>query len=155
MKDVKRWGCDINQICPDYKQATVLALIAVESAGNPSAHRDRSQFYGLLQMGRAAGSDAGFRDEGRYTTRSLNGNGILAIESWHKYVERYRARHRDEPLRIALLWKAGPGYLKYVNDETDAGASWDAALDSAEKRYEFSAREYLKRFTRFFEEFSE
>jgi hypothetical protein len=129
---VKKWTCDVKRICTDYKPATVLALIAVESAGNPSAHRPLSQFYGLLQMGKNAGIDAGFRDEGRHTTKALNGNGVLAIEKWHQYVERYRARHRDEPERIALLWKAGPGYLKFVNEETDAGASWDAALDSAE-----------------------
>jgi hypothetical protein len=152
---VKKWTCDVKRICTDYKPATVLALIAVESAGNPSAHRPLSQFYGLLQMGKNAGIDAGFRDEGRHTTKALNGNGVLAIEKWHQYVERYRARHRDEPERIALLWKAGPGYLKFVNEETDAGASWDAALDSAEKRYDFSAREYLKRFAKFFEEYSE
>jgi hypothetical protein len=150
---VNKWTCDIKRLCTNYKPSTVLALIAVESAGDDKAHRPLSQFYGLLQMGKNAGIDVGFRDEGRHTTKALNGNGVMAIEKWHKYAEKYRARHRDEPERIALLWKAGPGYLKHVNEETDAGASWDAALDSAEKRYDFSAREYLKRFEKFQEEY--
>lgn len=150
---VKKWTCDIKRLCTNYKPATVLALIAVESAGDDKAHRPLSQFYGLLQMGRYAGIDVGFRDEGRHTTKALNGNGVLAIEKWHRYAEKYRARHRDEPERIALLWKAGPGYLKHVNEQEEAGICWDGALHSAKEKYGFSAKEYLRRFEKFQEEY--
>jgi len=152
---VSKWFCIAQSTCPNYDPNVVLALIAVESGGDPKAHRLLSQFHGLLQMGRGAGIDAGFADKGRHTTAVLNGNGALAIEKWHEYVERYRARHRDEPARIALLWKGGPGYLKTVNENHDAGAIWGDALNAADKKYGFSAKEYLRRFDAFFEELSQ
>ena len=109
----------------------VLSLIAVESMGNPSAHRHGSQFYGLLQMGRYAGLDVGMEDLGRHTTKGLSGNGIAALVAFVEYVNRYADRVYS-PESVAVLWKGGPGTAKAVLEAVEDGTDFDDAVDKAE-----------------------
>ncbi len=108
-----------------YSDATVLALIHVESLGDPEAHRPRSQFRGLLQMGRLAGIDAGLGDAG---TSKLHGDGEAAIAAFLRYQERYSDRHDWQPTWQAALWKGGPGTLRAARRMERAGQSTGASL---------------------------
>lgn len=120
--------------CSEVNELTVpvvLALIAVESMGNPSAHRHGSQFYGLLQMGHYAGLDVGFEDQGRHTTKPLQGNGIAALTAFVAYVNRYASRVYSAD-SVAVLWKGGPGTAKAVLDAVDDGLAFDEAVRKAE-----------------------
>lgn len=46
--------------------AALLAIIHVESLGDPSAHREGAQYYGLVQVGWAAAIDGGIISRERY-----------------------------------------------------------------------------------------
>ena len=127
---VAEWGPAIRQsrleaglLCSELPTWAVLSLIHVESRGKPCAHRDGSQFYGLMQMGRAAGMDVGFDDEDRETTAELDCNGRAALGAFMSYYKRYQKRlgepdmchmdHLGDPMtHLAVLWKGGPGTLK-------------------------------------------
>jgi hypothetical protein len=80
--NVMRWRADIERergaakLTPAQLDAsTTLAIIHVESAGDPRARRPGSQFCGLLQMGRPAGIDVGLADRAADTTAPLLGDG--------------------------------------------------------------------------------
>lgn len=126
-----------------YPDRVILSLIHVESAGDPSAHRGGSQYYGLLQMGRMAGLDADISD-----TSLLHGDGHAAIRAFLVYQERYKHLHCYQPSRVAFLWKAGPGTLKRANELiAQDGLSQDAAFEQAAKEKKVpNAMEYLRRF---------
>ena len=128
-----------------YPDDLVLALIEVESAGDENAHRTNSQFHGLLQMGALAGEDAGFEQRGRDTTAQLMGDGRLAIQKFLEYQERYKSRHCYQPTRCALLWKAGPGTLRAVNDLLAQGLSLNAAIEKGAAGIPNTV-EYIRRF---------
>ena len=115
----------------DYPDDLMLAFIDVESDGDAHAHRENSQFHGLLQMGRYAGIDAGLDDEGRDTTEELMGDGYAAICEFLDYQERYAARHHYQRNLCIVLWKAGPGTLSAVNRLTANGLALDDAIAQA------------------------
>lgn len=159
---VTRWLSEIDEVRSNlglapakYGDATVLALIHVESSGDPCAHREDSQFWGLLQMGRLAGIDVGFEDLGRLTTRPLHGDGHHAIEAFMRYMERYKGRHDYQPSRIAALWKGGPGTAKTLYERLRKGDSWNAALQYAEENHRIgNLCEYVRRFTEAFQTYA-
>lgn len=125
-----------------YPIPVILALIDVESDGDASAHREGSQFHGLLQMGRAAAKDVGLPD-----SKSLDGDAEAAIEAFLCYAERYAMYHDYDPVRIAILWKGGPGTAKYVGQQLAAGIDMRRAIiaGSANKGIPRLA-EYVRRF---------
>src|SRR5699024_386789 len=132
-----------------YPDEVILALIHVESGGDEYAHRDGSQYYGLLQMGRLAGLDAGIED-----TSTLHGNGNAAILAFLRYQERYQSRHCYQPSRIAYLWKAGPGTLARANELTKSGMTQNEAFkQAASEKGVQNAMEYLRRFREAMEEY--
>lgn len=142
-ENVEKWRCVVSDLNPGgYDAATILALIHVESSGDPAARRPGSQFYGLLQMGRLAAVDAGLKD-----ASGLLGDGHAAIRAFFVYQERYKARHGYDPDKVAYLWKAGPGTLSRANELIRAGSSPDLAFKNAaiEKGVPNSV-EYLRRF---------
>lgn len=151
---VTRWTAEVEQqraarnlTATQLPTAVVLALIHVESAGDPSAHRPRSQFHGLLQMGRPAGLDVGLPDRGVRTSETLHGNGPLAIELHLRYLIRYQSRHEWVPWRVAALWKGGPGTAATLAAQLAAGATKVAALAHAERvRSIPNLTEYVRRF---------
>ena len=127
-----------------YGDATLLALIHVESAGNDTAHRDGSQFYGLLQMGTPAGVDVGITGG----TRELHGEGYASIRAFVQYMERYKDRHHYQPSRIAALWKGGPGTAKTLYQCLRDGDSWPDSLEYAAEKHRIpNLSEYVRRFT--------
>lgn len=124
-------------LVPEVPGEIVLALIAVESAGNPSAHRDNSQFYGLMQMGRMAGIDVGFRDLGNRTTAHLDGDGEAALKAYAAYVSRFKQRvDAEHPETYAILWKGGPGFVKHYNRFRDGGESVERAIISTTEYFQ-------------------
>lgn len=157
-QSVARWRPIIHEvrellgIRPDtYPDDVVLALIDVESDGDPEAEKfDGSQFHGLLQMGRYAGIDTGFEDDGADTTEALHGDGFAALQEFLEYQERYSVRHHHDPVRVALLWKAGPGTLARVNRLlVEEGLSFNDAIENAAAELGVpNALEYVERFRR-------
>ncbi len=153
-REVSRWRPAINEAraalglrADYYPDDLVLALIDVESDGDASARRPGSQFCGLLQMGRYAGIDVGLDDHGDDTTMQLVGDGRRAIDLWLQYQERYARLHCYQPSRMALLWKAGPGMLKRVNELLVAGEALNDAIDHAADELGVpNACEYVRRF---------
>ena len=149
---VARWLGDVEIEVKNVPASVVMALIHVESSGDPSARKsDKSQFYGLLQAGRAVGIDVGMRDMGRETSRKLNGDGPAALRTFSALVHRYEERCRDadgnlDPLRVALLWKAGAGFVRDVNALLTTGVEWDEAIDMVAEVKGFSPVEYLEWF---------
>lgn len=117
---VERWKPHIEAHCPSIDTSVVLALIAVESSGNPYAHRDGSQFYGLLQIGRALAGELG-----RYTSSVYHGDGPTAIKDFNRWLAKYESRHQYDPDRIAIGWKAGVGTLKKYNRMVKSGKPED------------------------------
>jgi hypothetical protein len=146
--NVARWRGDVEIQAPRIRPAIVLALIHVESAGDEFAQRPGSQFNGLLQMGKAAGVDVGFRDVGKPTTSKLKGDGPAAIRAFAAYVSRYESFFGDDsPEWVALLWKGGPGYAKKVKALVGSGmVSFDDAVAMIGDELGFSATEYIERF---------
>lgn len=125
----------------------VLSLIHMESAGDPHVHRPRSQYHGLLQMGRPAGLDVGLEDRGIGTTAELSGDGARAIELHMRYLIRYQSRHDWVPWRVAALWKGGPGTAQTLAQQLDAGATKATALAHAEHARGIpNLTEYVRRF---------
>lgn len=142
MKTVADWSDEIlealeeTEISRDhYDPAIVLALIDVESKGDPWAHRPGSQFYGMLQMGKLAGLDVGLFPKGRKTTDVLHGRGEESIKLFLLYFERYLGRwsyegYAPKYLKAALLWKAGARSALRVRDWFERGeisTIWEGA----------------------------
>lgn len=157
---VAQWLGDIEMLVPNVPPAVVLALIHVESSGDASARKsDKSQFYGLLQAGRAVGIDVGMRDMGVQTTAKLHGNGPAALRTFSALVTRYESVTKDgdmmDPKRVALLWKAGVGFTKDVNALCKTGVEWDEAIDMVSEVKGFSPAEYLHWFCSAYDVWSE
>lgn len=148
--NVAKWLGDAEMYVPDLPPAVVLALIHVESNGDEFAQRPGSQYHGLLQMGRAAGIDVGFRDMGVQTTQKLKGDGPAGLRAFAAYITRYAAHYKLDPEKpewFALLWKGGPGYLKAVKAIVDSNmADFDKAVIMVGEDQNFSAADYITEF---------
>jgi hypothetical protein len=155
---VTRWTDEIEDIraemgldAEDYPTAAVLALIAVESQGSAWRRKFQgSSFYGLLQMGAAAGTDIGLPDQGRETTKLLHGDGDLSLEYFFRYQRIYGYLVRDDlghlSERIAVLWKMGPGSARTVRRRLRAGDSFDDAVTYATRHHNiWRGEDYLER----------
>lgn len=148
-ENVKRWqpviqrvrADDVNLSPQQYPDWVVLALIDIESDGDPSARREGSQYYGLLQIGEDNAADVGA------TNSDFDGDGRASIRAFFLYQERYRDFHSYDPELIALLWKAGPGtvedYRRLLRTQ-----GLDAADQFLASRWGGSPLEYLRRFKR-------
>lgn len=126
----------------------VLALIHVESGGDPNAHRTGSQFRGLLQIGRPyfidamqwLGSDA--KDH-----TILHGDGESSIAVMLAYLCRYAAFHQWDPTLIAVIHKGGIGTARLVRDQLIQGRPMHEALAVAEEALSVPRlQEYVRRF---------
>lgn len=153
--EVAKWLGDAEIHVPNIPPAVVLALVHVESSGDPAARKRTkdSQFYGLLQMGKGAGIDVGFRDLGIRTTKPLHGNGVAALKAFSALMTRYADRIKDpktgepSPERVALLWKAGAGFTSSVNALVAAGVAWDEAVKMVASNFSWDPTEYLEWFS--------
>lgn len=122
----------LDQIGRDELIGCMLAIVHVESGGDPALHRLGSQFYGLTQVGRAAGIDAGLPDKGRATAKVLHGDGQAALNALAKIIRRYSAYITDEA-SIAVMWKGGAGTAKRVHDMRKRGISLHDACRAIEQ----------------------
>jgi len=121
--------------------ALFLAFIHIESDGDPAAHRPRSQYYGLLQMGTAASTDVGVVNKDNLVP-------LTAVSSFVDYMHLYKKYHGWSPSRMAVCWKGGPGTCKKLGELTRKGVSLDAAILQLERANPKLGRlaEYVRRF---------
>lgn len=126
----------------------VLALIHVESGGDPFAHRAGSQFRGLLQIGRPYLTDAlQWLGQEPRDQSTLHGDGAASIAATLAYLCRYAPYHLWDPTLIAVIHKGGPRTCRSIRDEEQAGGYLHAAIDQAEVSIPIPAlREYVRRF---------
>ena len=166
---VTQWADELEEIRIElgldeerYPIALGLAFIEIESGGNDRAHRPGSQFYGLLQQGRAASLDLGWEDRRSKTASRLAGQPLLAIRSWYKIMERYSDRwgYEGAPAHItaAILWKGGAGTARRIRDKirSEGVSVWEAArwIEShPNKSWRIhNLSKYLRRMERFYPE---
>lgn len=118
-------------------QATVLALVHVESAGDESAVSKSGSFHGLLQIGVPYMKDACAQNKMPYVhPRVLVGDAAQSVWVFRLYMERYAKWHEWRPDYMALAHKAGAGSLKSV-------ATGEVDIDDFKK---WNTDEYLRRF---------
>jgi len=148
-ENVKRWrkvirsvrANDVNLPESQYPDWLLLALIDIESNGDPSARREDSQYYGLLQIGEDNATDVGA------VNSDFDGDGRASIRAFFLYQERYRQFHGYDRELMALLWKGGPGtvdaYKRLLRTE-----GLEAADSFLASRWGGSPLIYLRRFKR-------
>lgn len=126
--NVARWRPTIRQVREElglsegvYSDEAILAVIHVESRGNPNARRtnkdgELSQFVGLMQIGEANAKES-FRgvDTTGTTNVSFQGDGEASIRHFLRYADKFKALHDNDPEKVAILWKGGPGTLERYN----------------------------------------
>lgn len=128
--------------------ADLLALIHIESAGDPYARRPGSQFYGLLQIGRPYFKDAMEWAEHDADDQSvLDGDGATSIAITLAYLCRYAAFHQWHPTLVATIHKGGVGTCRMVRNDIISGTPTHEALEKAERSLGVPRlREYVRRF---------
>lgn len=107
---VARWTSRVHSIveCTPIDTATVLALIHIESNGDPYARREGSQFYGPLQIGHAVTRDV----EGHRDSSIWHGRFGASVEAFVTWAQMYEDLHDFNPEYLAIGWKGGVGTLK-------------------------------------------
>ena len=144
---VERWTDTVafvqNDVGVRIPTPIVLAIIQVESEGNPKAHRPGSQFYGLTQVGRDVAKETG-------TDRMVMGLGGVpgareAIRAFYRWAHRYHRLHLWDPDRMALGWKGGVGTLKSYNALVRAGTPPDEIQDWLDKK-RWGTWKYVRKF---------
>jgi len=121
---VRRVRSDLGLTEDQYSDDTVLAMITIESGGDPYNHRRGTQYYGLLQIGKSNGKEA----EPDLIPVSLTKMtpekaAETAIRHFFFVSEKYRKRHDYIPAKVAIGWKIGVNALLDYNAAEDAGAS--------------------------------
>lgn len=176
-KNVWRWReivlCVLRDIgvADKYGVVTIMALIHVESAGDPYARRANKVYNGLTQCYQ------GYVDEAckeanipSFPATDLHGDGYLAIWTMIQVFERYARHHEYAAARLAILHKGGPGTLVRLVSLENHGHSTKSAAENISKtwRYPLDYRKvekrgklklprlgkYLYRWTKFFEIYS-
>lgn len=107
----------ITTTVPEF-QASLLALIHVESLGNPNAYRPGSRYFGLLQIADPYLQDAIEFSKGNQNlkARDLAGNAQLSIWATVAYMNRYQRFHNWNPRLIAIAHKGGAGTLRRFSE---------------------------------------
>lgn len=121
------------------ENATYLALIHIESSGDPFAVSKSGSFHGLLQIGVGYLQDAtDFAKKKRFHPRELVGDAERSIWAVMQYMGRYQQWHKWEPDLMALAHKAGAGTVRSV---AEGRKTIDQITD-------WNTPEYLRRFRR-------
>jgi len=127
----------------ELEREDVLALIFIESTGNPNAVRGDT-YFGLLQISDAYMQDAlDFAGRDFMPARALVGDGIMSIRIFRWYMQRYESVHEWDPVMAALLHKMGPAGLKRVISNMTMGMNIYEAVEADSTP---GALEYLIRF---------
>lgn len=103
-----------------YPDELVLAIIHTESSGKADARRTQkngkpSQFVGLVQIGKTNAKEFNKRDGTNTSNVDFMNAPDQSLEHFLRYAEKYKGRHGNDPTKIAILWKAGPGSLTLYN----------------------------------------
>ena len=141
----------IQRLAPNADLATVLALIQIESRGNPAAHTPGTSFYGLLQMNtgylRTALPDRNVKGA------DLIGDPTLALQAFASIHKISRRWHLNDPDLVGFGHKAGLGSLKrYATIHAPKGETIDQAIPAIVEYYKKlgynlpRVPEYLARF---------
>jgi len=113
----------------DIPTDVILALIHVESAGDPQARRDGSRYYGLLQIATPYLYDAlDYAGEPRRHAGTLMGDGAASIRATMRYMQRYAHHHGWSPDRMACAHKGGAGTVREIGKRVRAGMPLDDAV---------------------------
>lgn len=164
--DVTRWsaaalrardaaGLDADEL----PLSVILAIIDVESDGDPTAHRLNAQFYGLTQVGALAAIDGGLIPEPPERTSAWRRVAAapaldpdLALLAFCRCVKRYLSRTHYDGVSIlegvAVMWKGGAGTARKVRDDVRGGADLESAMHArevADKNPIPRLREYVRR----------
>lgn len=124
--------------------STVLALIHVESTGDPEA--TNGSYCGLMQIGDPYLEDAlTYGGQAVMPAVELIGDAHTSLKAFSWYMQRWDHIHRWDPRYVALLHKAGPQVTRQVIDETAAGST---LIESAAKSVYPESGEYITRFDR-------
>lgn len=111
---VGSWVPDIERVQreegTDWDPAVILAVIHVESEGNPSARRVGSRFYGLTQVGPDVARETGTNRAAM--VRPGRAGGRESIRAFVRWAARYEDLHDRDPVLMAVGWKGGVGTLK-------------------------------------------
>lgn len=137
-----------------YSDAVMLALIEVESAGDPAARRPGSRYHGLLQIARPYAIDASeWLDVDLIEPETLTDGekgGYESILLALAYFERYSSRHSYVQSRIAALHKGGAGSARMLSDRLARGPREEGltqAIEHVEKKAGVpNLSKYVKRF---------
>lgn len=140
---IRRVRQDLGLTEEQYSDDTVMALIQIESGGDPYKHRDNSQFYGLLQIGTDNGAEADLIPSSLLQETPARAAEI-AIRHFFYVSEKYRKRHEYDPKKVAIGWKAGYGSVNRYNALEDGGASETELVEFLDSRWDTD--EYVARF---------
>lgn len=119
LEAAKRFGLQVDLI---------LAVIAVESSGNPSAQAKTTSAAGLMQMTQAAFADVGADWSRRYDPHT---NIMAGSEYLSRLVKRFGERHAIE------------AYYQGAGNENKELAGQHVALEAATKDYANRVFEYV------------
>lgn len=140
---IRRVRQDMGLTEAQYSDETVLALIQIESGGDPYAHRSGSQYYGLLQIGTDNGA-ANNLDPSTLVSMDRTTAAETSIRHFFVVSEKYKSRHEYDPRKVAIGWKAGYGTLRTYNALEAADVSNAELTSFLDKRW--NTDEYVKRF---------
>lgn len=119
---------------------TVLALVEIESGGDPYAISPSGKHYGVLQIGDATAQDAGLPG-----ARQLLGDVRGSLQVFARAAQRSAHLHRWHPVLVAVRWKGGAGTLSKLLGALESGETFDSALASSAPS-SWSLPEYVRRF---------
>lgn len=152
---VLEWCCEISRALREFevdhlRPATLLALIHVESHGDPEARRDGSAYHGLLQIAQPYLDDAlDYTGEPGRDVGDLMGDGEASIRATVAYLCRYSRFHQWHPTLVAVAHKAGAGTLATTAENVESGMPLSDAVDAAADHHSVPrVGEYLRRFER-------
>jgi hypothetical protein len=132
-----------------YPTEVLLAFVDIESDGNPDAHREGSQYYGLVQIGKYAGLDAGVADTATLAGADADPDTEDDFFAFYEVMERYADRHDYVPARMAVLWKGGAGTAALVDSLLAQGVCLHRAIEQAERQKGIPRlQEYVRRFSK-------
>ena len=134
-----------------YADEVILALIDVESDGQPYANRNKkngqpSQFVGLLQIGTDNGAEFGLDPRSLLSMSEIEA-GRTSIRHFLRVMEKYSSRHDYEPSRMAILWKGGSGTAKTYERMRDRENATEAELQAFLKS-RWGTDGYVRKFER-------
>lgn len=121
---------------------TLVALIDVESDGDPNAVNPNGKYFGLLQMGAARAEEVGIEDP-----RELLGDPDLAVLAWYESMQQAARWHQWIPALMALSWKGGNGTLRKFLRMVGEGTAASVALETVQPDH-WRIPEYMAEFAR-------